>query len=163
MKKHFAAAHGGGEVSSGSHRSRRTRMQFARQLFAGAALALAGAATLAADQAPKPDKIVERNEARLAEMLKGRTAGEPVNCIPMVRSNRLEVIEGVALAYDAGDTIYVARPTDPDMLKRDDVMVIERTSSQLCNTDVVRTIDRSGGYMTGVIFLKKFVPYKKQD
>jgi len=138
-------------------------MQSPRFVFASAVLVLAGAATQAADQASKPDKFVERSEARLAEMLKGRIAGEPVSCIPLVRSNRLDVIEGVALVYDAGDTIYVARPTDPQMLRRDDVMVIERTSSQLCSTDVVRTIDRTGGYMTGVVFLKQFVPYKKQN
>ena len=138
-------------------------MQSARIVFASAVLALGAAAAHAADQAPKPDKFVEKNEARLAERLKGRVAGEPVSCIPLIRSNRLEVIEGVALVYDDGNTLYVARPTDSDMLRRDDVMVIERTSSQLCNTDVVRTIDRSGGYMTGVIFLKQFVPYKKQN
>jgi hypothetical protein len=47
-------------------------------------------------------------------MLEGRTAGEPVSCISALRSNRIEVIEHVGIVYDAGATIYVARPSNPD-------------------------------------------------
>jgi hypothetical protein len=133
-------------------------MNTSRLIITFAALMLGASAVHSAD---KMDKATEKNEARLAKMLEGRTAGEPVTCIPLVKSNRLEVIEGVGLVYDSGDTIYVARPTDPNMLQRDDIMVIDRFGSQLCNTDVVRTVDRNGGYMTGVVFLGKFVPYKK--
>jgi hypothetical protein len=57
----------------------------------------------------------------------------------------------------------VARLTDPDALGRDDVMVINRFGSQLCHTDIVRTIARSGGHTTGVVFFGKFVPYRKQQ
>jgi hypothetical protein len=137
-------------------------MNTARLIIAAAVLALTGAAAHSADKTVKPDKKTEKNEAKLAQRLEGRTAGEPVSCIPLVQSNRLEVIEGVALVYDAGDTLYVARPTDPETLRNDDIVVIDRHGSQLCDTDVTRTIDRNGGYMTAVIFLKKFVPYKKQ-
>lgn len=105
----------------------------------------------------------EKNQARLAKMLEGRTAGEPLNCIPGFAANRLEIIEGVALVYNGGDTLYVAKPTQPEQLRRDDILVVERYSGQLCHTDVVRTIDRSGGFLTGVLFLEKFVPYKKQN
>ena len=133
-------------------------MNASRLIIAAAVLALAGMA----HSSDKVDKRTAKNEATLAQMLEGRTPGEAVSCIPLFKSERLQVIEGVALVYDAGDTIYVGRPTDPKMLDRDDVMVIERFGGQLCNTDVVRTIDRNGGYMTGVVFLTKFVPYKKQ-
>jgi hypothetical protein len=40
--------------------------------------------------------------------------------------------------------------------------VIERFGSQLCTTDIIRTVDRSGGYITGAVFLGDFVPYTKQ-
>ena len=133
-------------------------MNTSRLIIATAVLALTGAAAHSAD---KPTKA-ERNEAKLAQRLEGRTAGEPVSCIPVFKSNKLEVIEGVGLVYDSGDTLYVARPTDTNMLDRDDIVVIDRFGGELCNTDVIRTIDRNGGFMTGVVFLKKFVPYKKQ-
>lgn len=105
----------------------------------------------------------ESNEARLAKMLEGRTAGEPVNCITTFRSDKLEVIEYVGLVYDAGDVIYVSRPSNPETLRRDDVVVINRFGSQLCHTDIIRTVDRQGGYHTGVLFLEKFVPWKKAE
>jgi hypothetical protein len=130
-------------------------MNTSRLIIATAMLALAGVAAHSADR-------TEKNEAKLAKMLEGRTAGEPVSCIPLMKSNRFELIEGVAMVYNVGDTFYVARPTDPKALRRDDIIVIDRFGGQLCHTDVIHTIDRAGGYFTGVVFLGKFVPYKKQ-
>lgn len=123
-------------------------------ILAGAALTLTGATAAFAGNA-------EENEAKLARMLEGRTAGEPVNCIAALRSNRLEVIEHVGIVYDAGATIYVARPNNPESLGRDDVVVIDRHGGQLCNTDVIRTVDRYQGFTTGAVFLDNFVPYRK--
>lgn len=104
---------------------------------------------------------IEKNEARLAKMLEGRTAGEAENCISTFRSNRLQVIENVGLVYKSGDTIWVARVTNPRSLGWNDVPVIERFGNRLCHNDVIRTIDRSAGFVTGAVFLEKFVPYKK--
>jgi hypothetical protein len=132
-------------------------MNTSKLIVASVVLALTGAVSHSAD---KPTRN-EKNEAKLEKMLEGRTAGEPVSCIPLMQSNRLEVIEGVAVVYNSGDTIYVSRPADPSTLNRDDIMVINRFGSQFCDTDIIRTVDRNGGYMTGVVFLKKFVPYKK--
>ena len=124
-------------------------------ILAGTALALAGTTAVSA-------KSAEENEARLARMLEGRSAGEPVNCISAIRSNRIEVIEHVGIVYDAGDTIYVGRPTNPESLGRNDIVVVNRFGSQICNTDVIRTVDRYQGYTTGAVFLENFVPYTKQ-
>jgi hypothetical protein len=124
-------------------------------LLAGAVIAFAGATAALG-------KSAEENEAKLARMLEGRTAGEPVSCISALRSHRLEVIEHVGIVYDAGSTIYVARPSDPDQLGRDDIVVIDRFGGQLCASDMIRTVDRYQGYTTGAVFLDKFVPYTKQ-
>ena len=125
-------------------------------ILAGAALALTGATAASAKQS-----LAEKNEARLARMLEGRVAGEPVNCINAMRSNDIRVIEHVGIVYDAGHTIYVARISDPDMLDRWEIPVIERFGSQLCSTDIIRTVDRAGGFFTGVVFLSDFVPYTR--
>jgi hypothetical protein len=130
-----------------------------KALIAAAVLLMAGSTALAAD---KPTRA-EKNEARLEELLKGRTAGEPVSCIPAFQANELEVIEGVAMVYGRGDTLYVGRPTNPKSMRWDDVIVIKRFGGQLCNTDIIHTVDRMSGFMTGVVFLDKFVPYKKQN
>ena len=124
-------------------------------ILAGAALALTGTSVAVA-------KNAEQNEAKLARMLEGRTAGEPVSCIAAMNSTRIEVIEHVAIVYDSGDTIYVARPTDPRQLGRNDIVVIDRFGGQLCHNDVIRTVDRYQGFTTGAVFLNEYVPYTKQ-
>ena len=131
-------------------------MQKLAIVLAGAALALTGATTATAETR------VEKAEARLARMIEGRTAGEPVRCISALRDNRIQVIEHVGIVYDAGDTIYVARATHPNMLDYWDVPVIERFGSQLCTNDIMRTVDRSGGHITGPLVLEKFVPYTRR-
>jgi hypothetical protein len=133
-------------------------MNTSRISIAAAVLVFAGATAHSADQPTKAQK----NEARLTELLKGRTAGTPVTCIPAFKSTNLEVIEGVAMVYGSGDTLYVSRPVHPDSLRWDDIVVINRMGGQLCNTDIIRTVDRMSGFTTGVVFLEKFVPYKKQ-
>ncbi|GGD48021.1 hypothetical protein [Croceicoccus pelagius] len=143
------------------HRQERTAMTSPANLplataTAGflAVIALSGCATTTMGAS------VERGEARLAEMLAGRTAGEPQSCISAYASSRLKVIDETAVVYDAGDTIYVARPDNPRSLDTKDVLVIERTGGQLCKQDVVRTVDRTLGFNTGVVFLSDFVPYR---
>jgi hypothetical protein len=103
----------------------------------------------------------DEGEAKLAKMLEGRVAGEPQSCISAHLGHRLEIIEETALVYDAGSTIYVARPRHPNSLDDDDILVIKRTGSRLCNLDVMRTVDRSTGMTTGIVFLNDFVPYRR--
>ena len=126
-------------------------------ILAGAALAVSGMSAASAET------LAEKGEARLAEMLQGRVAGEPVSCITPHRSRNLQVIEHVGVVYDDGDTIYVARPNNPHSLGSMDVLVIDRFGSQLCKQDVTRTVDRYNGNVSGVVFLSDFVPYTKTD
>ena len=125
------------------------------------ALIIAGALAVTACASTTAGTRAERGEAELARLLEGRVAGEPQSCIPAWRSANLQVIDDTALVYDAGRTIYVARPAQPQSLDSDDILIVERTGSQLCKQDVVRTIDQSG-FMTGIIFLGDFVPYVEE-
>ena len=132
------------------------KMKKTVMILAGAALALTGATAVSAETR------AEKAEAELAQLLEGRTAGEPVKCITAHNSNRIRVMEHVGIVYDAGDTIYVARATSPMMLDHWDVPVIERFGSQLCTNDIMRTVDRSSGHITGPLFLDDFVPYARR-
>ena len=106
----------------------------------------------------------ERSEEAFAELTEGRVAGEPQSCISTVgRSNRLRVEEYVGLVYERGDTIWVARASNPRSIDPWDIPIIERYGSQLCRTDVIRTVDRSSGFFTGVLFLEDFVPYTRAE
>jgi len=123
--------------------------------FALAVAFAAGSVPLAAETR------AERGEARLAEMIEGRTAGEARSCISAMNSNRIQVIDNVGVVYEGGDTVWVARVSDPRQLDSFDVPIIERHGSQLCRTDIIRTVDRSSGMFTGIVFLDDFVPYTR--
>lgn len=101
-------------------------------------------------------------EEKLAKILEGRVAGEPVSCIYMPRVRDTRIIDKTAIIYDAGSTIYVNRPTSGGRsLDRDDVLVTRLTGPQLCRVDSVQLRERSQLFYNGFVALGDFVPYTK--
>lgn len=123
-----------------------------------ATVTAAGAMLLSVPAFAKPS-----GEERLAKMLEGREAGTPVSCINLYDSNNLRVIDKTALVYRTGNVIYVNRPHDPKSLRPNDVLIMNRTGSQLCKQDMVNTADQTTGMFTGAVFLGDFVPYRKAE
>lgn len=123
------------------------------------ALALAASALLAGPALSAKQRLT--GEQELAKMLEGRVAGEPVSCIPLHRTSTSRIIDKTAIVYDSGRTIYVNRPSNPESLDDDDVMVTRLSTSQLCRLDTVRLHDRSGFWYSGFVGLQDFVPYTR--
>jgi hypothetical protein len=119
----------------------------------------AGAALIGAPSLQARDKLT--GEERLAKLLEGRVAGEPVSCIPLGGSNASQIIDKTAIVFDSGRTIYVNRPVNARSLDSDDIMVTEIHGSQLCRLDTVRMHDRSGFWYSGFVGLENFVPYRR--
>lgn len=126
------------------------------------ALAIALAATaLVAGGAAVQAKPRLTPEQRLEKLLEGRVAGKPTSCISSFDTRDMEIIDGVALVYKSGTTLYVNKPRNPEDLDSDDILVIRPTGSQLCRLDMVNTVDRMGHFTTGFINLGDFVPYRR--
>lgn len=121
-------------------------------LIAGAALALAGAASAS----PAP-------EVRLAKLLDGREAGAPVSCINQRDIRSAQIIDRTAIVYRVGSKLYVNRPrAGASWLDRDDILVTRSfASSQLCRIDVVNLVDRTALFPSGFVTLGEFVPYAR--
>ena len=131
-----------------------------------AALTAACAMTLGAGsaRADEPaDQELSKGDKKLAKLLEGRVAGEPESCISTFGNQSLRVIDGTALVYGRGKTIWVNTTRYPEDLDDDDVLVIRRWGSQLCRLDNVTTVDRSTGFFSGAVFLDNFVPYTRVD
>ena len=129
---------------------------------ATAALGLLASPVLAQDNASPETAEMTRGEKRLAKLLDGRVAGEPKSCIRTFGSRNLTQIDGTALTYRDGDTVWVNYTADPREIDDSDIMVIKRfNSTNLCRTDTIRLVDRTGGFLTGILFLEDFVPYTK--
>lgn len=126
-----------------------------RQIAALALAALAAAAPASAKDLT--------GEEQLAKVLEGRVAGKPTDCVPPRPSARLYVIDKTALIYDTGRTIYVNYTADPEALDDDDILVVRDPMPSLCRTTQITTRDRTGGFFSGAIFLKDFIPYTLPD
>ena len=101
-------------------------------------------------------------EAQLARAIGGRVAGAPVSCINLrtVRSTR--IIDDTAIVFEAGSTLYVNRPeAGREDLNSWDTLVTKTPTSQLCSVDTVRMYDSGLRMPRGVVFLGKFVPYRR--
>lgn len=114
---------------------------------------------LAASPAIAKPKLT--GEPQLAKMLEGREAGKPVNCLPLGQAQETTIINNTAIVYRFGKTLYVNRPTNPDVLDSDDIMVTSTSLSSLCRLDTVRMHDRSSQFYRGFVGLQDFVPYTK--
>lgn len=126
------------------------------------ALAIALAATaLVAGGAAVSAKPKLTPEQRLEKLLEGRVAGKPTTCISNSDTRDMEIIDGVALVYRSGSTLYVNKPRNPEDLDSDDILVIQPSGGQLCRLDMVHTVDRMGHFTTGFINLGDFVPYRR--
>jgi hypothetical protein len=126
-------------------------------LIAGCLGLIAGAGVAVARTPDNP-----RAEAKLAKALEGRVAGSPVDCIQLrdIRSTR--IINGTAILYDTGTTLYLNRPeSGASWLSDDDVLVTDTHSSQLCSIDIVRLFDNASRMPNGSVGLGKFIPYTK--
>jgi hypothetical protein len=124
------------------------------------AIALATATALLATPAVHA-KQRKTGEEKLAEMLEGREAGEPVSCLPYSARNDTRIIDKTAIVYGRGNTIYVNRPTNAKSLDDDDIMVTKLYSGSLCRLDTVHLHDRTGHFWSGFVGLRDFVPYRK--
>lgn len=101
-------------------------------------------------------------EARLEKALAGRVAGKPVDCIQLRQIQSSEIFERTAILYKSGSTWYVNRPASgANFLDRNDVLVTDTHSSNLCSIDIVRLLDSGSHFPSGSLGLGKFVPYAK--
>lgn len=103
----------------------------------------------------REDKISADLERRLA----GYEPGRPQSCIRPFRSDM--TIYGDTLLYREGATLYRTLTTGCSGLRRDDIVVTKSMNGELCRGDIVRTVDRSMGMLSGVCSFGDFVPYKR--
>lgn len=125
------------------------------------AIALAALAAITGAAAPSLARERLTGEQELAKLLEGRVAGEPRSCINTFTNHNSRVIEGTAVVYGRGRTIWVNRTAHPDDLDDWDAMLVRQFGSQLCRQDIVTTFDTSTGMYTGNVFLTDFVPYTR--
>lgn len=123
-------------------------------LLAGALMLSAGATQAKAPMSP---------DAQIAKITAGRIAGRPADCIQQNEISSSQIVDGTAIVYRMNDgTIFVNRPASgASFLRRDNVLVTDTHSNQLCNIDIVRLLDSGTHMSSGSVGLSQFVPYPR--
>lgn len=127
-------------------------------IFATAAIGLAACATAMSQPEPRSVKA----QATYDKLLAGKTAGRPANCLPLLRSHDMVVIDDNTILYRDGRTTYVNQPLGScNLLSRGSYALVTRSfGSQLCRGDIANVVDASTGVTVGSCALGDFVPYK---
>lgn len=122
------------------------------------------AAAIAAIPAAASAKARLAPEDQLAKLLEGRIAGAPQDCLPLSAVAGSRVIDGTAIVYDAGSTLWVNRPDSGASLLHRDYMLVNRTSGrQLCSGDASKLRGQTNLIDRGSVSLGAFVPYRNVE
>lgn len=102
-------------------------------------------------------------EEKLAGLIGGRTAGQPISCIPEYRTNRSYTIDKIGVVYDVGPTRYVMRFKDGcDQLTEFTLFSTSTPTQQLCEGDFARIYQNGPpNIFLGTCIIGQFVPYKR--
>ena len=127
-------------------------------LLAAAAISLVACETTDS----QPEQRSAEAQATYDRMLAGKTAGRPANCLPLLRSHDMVVIDDDTILYRDGRTTYVNHPLGScNLLGRGSYALVTRSSgSQLCRGDIANVVDATTGVTVGSCALGDFVPYK---
>jgi len=129
-------------------------------------LLLVGGTLIASCSTPAAqDARRDRAAQELASALAGRTAGEPVNCVPNFRVDQMQVIDDETLLFRDGSTIYLQKTKGscPGLASGANTLVTRSFGiNQLCNGDIQRMVNLSSGIGGGSCVFGPFVPYTKR-
>lgn len=114
------------------------------------------------DNSPVP--LTAKQNVKLEKLLKGKVAGEPVNCISNYGRDGLERISDSMVVYRAsGRTVYVNNLNGncSGLATGNDIIVTKTFGGQLCRNDTLKLVDSSTGFPGTICSLGAFTPYSK--
>jgi len=102
-------------------------------------------------------------EAKLAGLLRGRTAGEPRSCIPLQRDAESHTIDRIGVVYDVGTTRYVSRfQGGCEQLTAFTRLTTRTPTNQLCEGDIAQLETQTQPIVNvGSCTYGKFTPYTR--
>lgn len=127
-------------------------------MIALAALAVLGACAVT------PQQLADRQaraDAELADALKGRVAGTPVNCIDASGTDGPQIIGDDTLLYRRGGLVYRTTVKSCPSLSSRPTIVARIYGSQLCRQDYFTTVQNGTSIPSGACFYGDFTPYKR--
>lgn len=127
-------------------------------------LLLAAAAGIAAcATASTPAQRTAEAQARLDELLAGKTAGPATRCLPLYRKLDMKPIDDQTIVFAGRGTAYVNHTRGSCNIQgRDHYALVTRTfKSTLCSGDIAQVVDPINGIQVGSCAMGDFIPYRR--
>jgi hypothetical protein len=108
-------------------------------------------------------KFAATEEARLEKDLAGYVPEKPRNCISLREAEGVESYGDTTLLFRQGRNLIYRNDTRGSCpgIGDDNILVNQVYGSQLCQGDISRVIERTGGFYAGSCSLGQFVPYRR--
>jgi len=123
------------------------------------------AAALSISSLPAKETPTTEATQKLAQVLKGRTPGQPVPCIANLRGRaEMSVIDDTTILFQEGTTVYVQKPAGgcPSLGNGRYALVKRQVgSTRYCEGDIGEVVDPVSGIFAGSCVFGPFVPYRK--
>jgi hypothetical protein len=102
-------------------------------------------------------------DPKLAAELEGRVAGKPQSCIRLDQAVGSQVYRDAIVYREGRNRIWLADAPGCGSSRglNDDILVQNVWGSQLCRGDIIRLVERTGGFQSGACSIQKFTPYTK--
>jgi hypothetical protein len=129
------------------------------------ALLLGVSACTAGDTASTPAPLTEKQAKRVDELLTGKVAGKPRQCLDSFSNgNAIRVSDDFLLYRVSSKLVYrnELRGSCPGLANDNDIMVIRSFTGDHCKGDQFQLVDRLSGISGPVCVFGEFVPYKAE-
>ena len=132
-------------------------------------LLIAGTILASCTTAPPPPGPPMRSasgERAYQELVAGKVAGRPMNCLPTYHANDMSIIDGQNVVFRTGvRTAYLVRLTPGcELLGSGNYALLSRQfgGTQLCHGDIQQVIDTMNRITVGSCTVADIVPYYRQ-
>ncbi|MEO5773010.1 MAG: hypothetical protein ABIQ32_02690 [Sphingomicrobium sp.] len=126
---------------------------------------IAAAILASCSTAPQPGAYDARDQARLQQLLAGKTAGRAITCLPSYRSSdMIRISDDVVAFQDGPGRVYVSNLRGScSGLSDPSYALVTNTigSGSLCSGDIARVVDLTTHMTVGSCALGDFIPYTR--
>jgi hypothetical protein len=112
----------------------------------------------------EPQTRSARAEAQLQQLLAGKTAGQPVSCVPRYGSGNMIVIDDNTILFrQSGNLVYRAEMQGGCSRLGSGAYALKTNrfgGSGLCRGEIAELVDLQNGFSVGSCSFSEFVPYR---
>lgn len=126
------------------------------------ALLLMACALAACTTAPEPQPRSADAEAELQQLLAGKVAGEPLDCLPRWSTDRMVTIDDSTIAFQEGRTVYLnnLQGQCSNLASGFYTLLTRSAGTGLCRGEIAQVVDLNSGMTVGSCAMGDFVPYR---